>query len=405
MASVSKRKWTGKEGKVKQAWIVRYYDEQGRRRSKAFEQQKIADKYRLKIENDLAAGVHVASTEDSTVKDAAERFARHTEDRMRDGRIGRGQHSNVCRAIDISVVPLLGGLKMTDLSVSVVEKFYADMTRSGKLSPKTAKARVHLLGQIERYCLRRGEVKRAVVSEAAKELAGIPMSRIRTFSPTDALALLRTAAIRRPGRKHRPAAMLNCMVNIAAFCGLRFGELIGLKLENVDTANRQIRVRNSMTDFGELKGPKTRAGIRDVPMPSHVVRLVEQWIATHFLPNDLGLIFTSVTGLPISSGNFHRDQWQHLVRDTGLDGERRLHFHALRHFCASWMISNGIPVTDVARLLGHSHFDKTLQVYAHAMLDVSGQHDAIEAMSTRLLSRVPAALLVDPPGTHAPLSH
>ena len=49
------------------------------------------------------------------------------------------------------------------------------------------------------------------------------------------------------------------------------------------------------------------------------------------------------------------------LRAVGLLHAEQLHFHALRHFAASWMIENGLPLPEVASLLGHSKFDTTLQ--------------------------------------------
>ena len=59
---------------------------------------------------------------------------------------------------------------------------------------------------------------------------------------------------------------------------------------------------------------------------------------------------------------YFEPDWQGLLKHAGLPS---FHFHALRHFCASWMIENRMPLTDVASLLGHANFDMTLHVYAH----------------------------------------
>ncbi|WP_414711866.1 tyrosine-type recombinase/integrase [Sphingomonas sp. CFBP9021] len=59
-------------------------------------------------------------------------------------------------------------------------------------------------------------------------------------------------------------------------------------------------------------------------------------------------------------------------------GGKRFHFHSLRHFAASMMISHNLPLTDVASMMGHSKFDMTLQVYAHPIVGGTRRADIIE---------------------------
>ncbi len=60
------------------------------------------------------------------------------------------------------------------------------------------------------------------------------------------------------------------------------------------------------------------------------------------------------------------------------------HFHALRQFAGTMMVDNGLPVTDVASLLGHAKFDTTLQVYAHPIAGGHRRHEALERMTAQL---------------------
>ncbi len=84
--------------------------------------------------------------------------------------------------------------------------------------------------------------------------------------------------------------------------------------------------------------------------------------------------------------SFHHAHWDKLLARAGLldDGER-FHFHALRHFAASWMIENGLSVMDVAALLGHAKFDMTLQTYAQSIIGGNHRHDAFDRMSRALI--------------------
>ena len=121
--------------------------------------------------------------------------------------------------------------------------------------------------------------------------------------------------------------------------------------------------------------------------------MLRKWLDEHYLENPLRLMFSTRERREkgqerfyfITQGNFWNRYWRPLLKRAGLDEGDGLHFHALRHFAASWMIQAGIPITEVARMLGHAKFDMTLQVYAHPLLDVARQHETMDRMASALL--------------------
>jgi integrase len=167
---------------------------------------------------------------------------------------------------------------------------------------------------------------------------------------------------------------------------LRHGEIVGLTLDSVDLGSGFLKVRNSLTMLDELKGPKTKAGNRDVPMPVKVQQSVKEWLDTYYVPNERRLVFRMPDGRECTRGNFHLNYWRPLLRRAGLfDKKEIIHFHALRHFAASPMIELGLPLTDVASLLGHEKFDMTLQVYAHPIVGGNRRREAFERMASAIV--------------------
>ncbi len=376
MASVSKRP----NGK----WEVRYLSE-GRHLSKTFLKKKDADRFRGEVEVAIQTGTLNPST-DVTVRTICEAFLRHSEDRMRDRRIGRTRLRSLRTAVDHHILPAFGKMKFSELTAVIVEDAYRDMVRKKGQVPATAKLRIGVFREVEKFAAKRYGLRKTPVAEALQELRGISYDKIATFTADQVLTLLQTVAVRHWRAQDRSTMMMNIMVNIAAFCGLRFGEITGLTVENVDFGRQTIKVRHSLTCDDELKEPKTRAGVRDVPMPGHVSRMIQDWITRHYLPNDRGLIFRTKFGEPFHHSNFHGRFWRPLLKRAGLYNEDKpFHFHALRHFAASWMIENGLPVTEVALLLGHSKFDMTLQTYAHPVVSATRRHEAIERMASTIL--------------------
>lgn len=191
------------------------------------------------------------------------------------------------------------------------------------------------------------------------------------------------------------------LVMVAAYCGLRAGELMALRWENVDLANRSIRV-TEQTDadrgLGAVKPPKTAAGRRSVPIPSFVTAaLVEHGRMTQpdgaqagpDRPGDgtglrlvttdttqaastwRGLVFASAEGGPLHLSNFRRRVWEKAVTAAGLDA---LRIHDLRHTCASLAIQAGADVKALQRMLGQASAAVTLDRYGHLM---PGQVEAV----------------------------
>lgn len=405
MAKIKKRERLGADGKKYLTYDIRYLDRsklsasgKPTHRQESFRRQKDAVARLLEIQNEIADGTHVAVGGSVTVAQACDQFMRQAEDRMKDGRIGRARYTSLKQAFDCSIVPLLGGVKLAELTPANVETCYQKMLRTGSLEPTTAKRRISELKLVTDFANKRGWIKTKPVQQALKELRGIAYKPVRTFRAEDVGRLLAAVDRRLPNFTHRGHHLLKTFVNVAAFCGLRWGEIAGLTVQCVDFQQRVIRVRHNMTRWNELKAPKTRAGNRDVPMPAHVVALLREWVERFYVDNERGILFTgSKSGQCFLAKNFHEIHWYPLLRRAGLfqDGNQ-FHFHALRHFAASWMIEHGLPITEVASLLGHSKFDTTLQIYAHPVVGGHRQHAAFERMS-RALIEAPVVIEADEP--------
>lgn len=395
MASVGKRPWKGPDGKTKTAWVVRYYDPHARAKDgtlgkhcqKTFEFKRDADEYRRKVERDKDTGVAAAVSQRETVLNICNVHLRKMEDRVADGRVGKEYWRTVRSMVNTSIGPYLGNTVFSELTTAQVSDFYSWMLRKG-INARVARDRIYQLKLIEQLAIRRGAARRAVVPEALTELRGIPPARIRTFSLEEVRTLLAHAPERRHKAKRRSHAYGLCAVYLAAFCGLRYGEIQGLTRANIDMERRTIRVRHSLTRDDELKAPKTASGIRDVPMPPIVVGALTEWFKHYCVEDPRGLVFRTKPGSCIAGPEFHACFWKPLLMRAGLLSENgeAMHFHALRHFAASWWIENGVSMPDVADMMGHKRFDMTLQVYAHPVVRGSHRHDAMNRMASELMA-------------------
>jgi integrase len=160
---------------------------------------------------------------------------------------------------------------------------------------------------------------------------------------------------------------------VALFTGMRRGELLALRWKNVDLDGKVIRVRESLeeTKAGGLrfKGPKSKAGVRDITLPAVVVETLHAHRKTLLERRLLlgqgkltgeDLVFPAWDGSPQSPNAFGAG-WSKLTAQLGVE----VSFHGLRHTHASQLIDAGVDVVTISKRLGHSSPAITLQVYAH----------------------------------------
>lgn len=396
MASVSKRAWTYK-GQQKEAWIVRYLAG-GKHRQKTFERKKDAEKFRQGVTAETANGYTPAGGRTPTIKQCCEEFIVARQRMVADGNLSRSTLYREDWNARRYIWELAGATRVADFTTADADLFLQDLRRrkhkwAGRaLSPSTVKQTARLLAAVLDYAKRRGTVPRNVMREVLSwsEHRGSRKVRIRTFSEDDIKRLLDAIEDRRKWQAHRSVLQAKVMIYLAAFCGLRWGEITGLLISNIDFQRHVICVRHSMDRWNTLKAPKTRAGIRDVPMPRGVEAVLTEFI-TASPANARGLLLATASGRAIGKDAFHRDRWRPALDVAGLgpdaDG-RRFHFHALRHFFASMMVKSRLSLTDTAELMGHASFDMTLSTYAHPVVEAEWRHTALEEMSVKMLPAV-----------------
>ncbi|WP_165602095.1 tyrosine-type recombinase/integrase [Methylobacterium indicum] len=358
---------------------------------KTFDRRKDADKYRDEVASILLRGERVSAPQATTVRAVIEMYLRHCEDKARDGRIGKAHLYNQQRMLSRSIIPYIGDMNIRDIKSGTIEDLYQNLCRKDGVKPQTARHRIGIFKMVQDYAYKRGIINTRPVSDGIEELRGIKKQEISTFT-NEEVAILLDGAKERKFKGHKRAAEYgNIFVHLAAFCGLRIGEIMGLTLDCIDFGNRMILVRRSLSRHDGLKAPKTPASIRDVPMPVHIALMLRSWLDKFYLKNKLNLVFTTAEAKPIDISGFHQALWRPLLARCGLYRERDpFHFHALRHFAASRWIDRGLPPQDVAALLGHSRVELTMRVYVHRVSRSTHRlRDAIDGMAADLLALPP----------------
>lgn len=158
------------------------------------------------------------------------------------------------------------------------------------------------------------------------------------------------------------------LVLLATFADLRWGELAGLRRENVDLDACEIRVVETVAelDKGGLlpETPKSRAGRRTVAFPAELVPELRWHVERFAEPGERGYVFVGPKGGRLRRSNF-RSIWHQARTSAGLPD---LHFHDLRHTGGTLSAATGASLKELMARLGHSSV-RAAMIYQHATRD------------------------------------
>lgn len=333
-------------------------------------QAEVADRL-LALRSRLAAGLPLPS-ERETVGAFLERWLATIKPTVRPG-----TWASYHQLVTLHLVPTLGRRHLAKVGVEDVQALLAAKLASG-LSPR----RVQMIRAVLRHALADAE-RWGLVARNVARLTDAPRVVRRPVEPM-------TAAAARAIIAAAAGSRLEALVTVALTCGLRQGELVGLRWQDVDLVSGRLSVRHQLVrEAGGglvLAEPKSQRSRRNLPLPAMAhLALKGQWerqeaerVAAGPRWHATGHVFATAEGQPIDHGNLRRE-WGRLLRAAGLPA---LSFHSLRHGCASLLIAQGVPLRTVQELLGHESYVLTADTYSHLVPSVLA--DAASLMDTAL---------------------
>lgn len=290
------------------------------------------------------------SASSRTVRDAAEAWLRRCKRECLDRQTIKTYRSQV----NNHILPRIGDRELTELRRADVRDFVDELLdeNSRAMSRKVLVSLKSLL-------------KEAVEREwiAASPAADVSLKRQKRHEKRPEIPTkeeIRLFLENAPDR-YRP------LITAAVFTGMRISELRGLTWGDVDFDRRIITVRARANRLNEIGSPKSRAGIRDIPMTPMVAAALREW-QPDCPAGVLNLVFPNGAGNVESYGNLMQRMFYPLQKCAGLvddDGRPKYGFHALRHAAASMMIEQQWPPKKVQVILGHSSITMTFDVYGH----------------------------------------
>lgn len=185
---------------------------------------------------------------------------------------------------------------------------------------------------------------------------------------------------------------LELPVLVAAFYGLRRGEVIGLKWDAIDFERGTLTVKRTVTSISvdgktkiyEQESAKTKSSLRTLPLVGSFREYFSEVKAAQELNKKVcgncynyaynGYVFVDEMG-ELMNPNYLTNYFPEYIQKHGM---KKMRFHDLRHSCASLLLANGVPLKQIQEWLGHSDFSTTANIYAH--LDYSSKLSSAQAM-------------------------
>ena len=270
--------------------------------------------------------------------------------------------------VRLRILPHIGGIRLQELSIEDLDGLYRQLERTGSvkgtpLAPKSIRKVHEVLSRALGDAVKRGYVVRNVAEHATPP----PLRRreMQVWTPAQLRAFL----------KHVTDDRLYALWLLYATTGLRRGEALGLRWDDIDLEAGTIYVhRNRTMSRGKVvvHETKTEHGRRKIALdPStvavlrqHRIRQLEERLAADVAWHETGAVFVRLDGRELQPTNDVTAVFTEHARTAGLP---RIRLHDLRHTYATIALSNGVPITVVSRRLGHATVSVTLDIYSHCM--------------------------------------
>jgi integrase len=282
------------------------------------------------------------------------------------------------RLVRVHVTPALGYLKLKALAPPHVRALYRSKLEDG-LAPRTVQYIHAVLNRALKAAVSDGLIPRNVCKDVGSPR--VQREEMQYLTREEVRAFFEAASEDR----------LEALYVLAVTTGLRQGELLGLKWEDVDFEAGKVSVQGTLSAAKKgpmFNSPKRNKSRRNVTLASlaiealkaHRERQSEEREKLDGLWQDHGLVFASTTGTPLNRHNVFGRSFKPLLNKAGLPHTVR--FHDLRHTCATLLCSKNVNPKVVQEMLGHANISQTMDIYSHVLPNM--QDEAATAMESAL---------------------
>jgi integrase len=334
-------------------------DETGKRKQvtkRGFDTQREAQRARTAATAEYHAGKRI----DRSAMTVGEYLQQWVAGKVRLRATTRARYESI---INHHLVPALGAVRLQELTKDQLTRWYRKLLHSG-LAPKSIRHVHAVLRQALQDAMEDELVLRNVAALAAKQLPAVPTPKLHTWSPEQLRVFLASVANDR----------LFAAWRLVAATGMRRGEVVGLRWEDVDLATGTVTVADALVMVNytvDTSTPKTKKGERRFRLDPATVAALKAWrkrqteerLAVGGRYRDSGRVFTYPDGSQLHPQRFS-DWYQQHSRAAGLP---RIRLHDMRHSYATAALRANVQPKIVSERLGHSTVQFTMDTYMHVL--------------------------------------
>lgn len=335
---------------------------EGKRISYSAKTKKECQIWIHKISNNLDQGWDYANGQ-TVLKDYLEQWLNAHEITLRDYTSHRYK-----QVIRLHINPNIGDIQLNDLTINRIERFYRALIKGG-IGIRTTREAHAILHKALNKAVRYGFIQNNPAHGAA-----LPRYRHTEMQVLDEKEVNRFLA----ASSH---SFQKALYQVALTTGMRQGELFGLQWPDINWDNEFINVKRQVQRIPQqgwkFVQPKTKAGKRSITLGDNSLQVLKRQLETQKNQRakigerwqENNLIFPSSIGTPLNPSNLRIDFKRILSRADLPD----IRFHDLRHTAASLMLTHGVPVIVVSKILGHAKPSTTMDIYGHMINEMQGE--------------------------------
>lgn len=267
--------------------------------------------------------------------------------------------------LDIHILPLLGGYKITKISSQDVERFTEEKLETGRidgnggLSPKTVRDLLSIIKAVLDYAKTQKYITEAFQLTYPK----YRHQEMRVLSKQEQTSLEK---ILTDDMNSYKLGVLLCL-----YTGLRLGEVCALRWGDIVFSHQVLSVRKTVqrikSDDGDIQktkividSPKSKCSLRQIPLPDFLMDHLAR-----FYKSNAAFVLSGIEERPAEL----RTLQNHFKQYVSASAIEQVNFHTLRHTFATRCVEAGVDIKSLSEILGHSNVNITLNRYVHSSLD------------------------------------
>jgi len=258
------------------------------------------------------------------------------------------------RDLRLHILPRFGALALAEITPRDIRAWLAEMV-AADVGPSGANRRFRVLRRV---------MNSAVENEL---LTKSPCRGVKApVVPRQEIRFLSAVEVRDLAEAMHP--WFRSWVYFAAYTGVRWGEMLGLRRRDFDLARRTVRIEQQLNEvnskFVGFGPPKTAAGRRSITLPASLVGMMREQLEDRAQPGPDGLVFVNTAGNSPHASSFSGQVWSQARTRADM---RDLRWHDLRHTAVALAIEQGAHAKAIQERMGHSSVGVTLDRYGHLL--------------------------------------